>query len=127
MKKIYQLNLLKDILLKHNVFCFYENSVNNDINIKFKKKIKNVFLKKINNNFFSSNIFILYNIDSLIYKMKTNNILCILLKSKNGILYLFSKNKYKSILLYLNNKVFYNPFFNILETYPKWLKLKFFL
>lgn len=85
-----------------------------------------MFFKKINKNLFSSNIFILYNVDDLLYKIKLNNILCILLKSKKGIIYLFSKNKYKSILLYFNNKVFYNPFFNILETYPKWLKLKIF-
>ena len=124
MKKLYQLNLLKNILVTNNVFCFYENNVKDNINTKLKKKIKNVFLKKIKNNIFSSNVLVLYNIDSIIFNMKLNNVLCVLLKSKNGLLYIFSKHKYKSILLYLNNKVYFNPFFNIVETFPKWLQLK---
>ena len=42
MKKLYQLNLLKNILVTNNVFCFYENNVKDNINTKLKKKIKNI-------------------------------------------------------------------------------------
>ena len=38
MKKLYQLNLLKNILVKNNVFCFYKNNVKDNINTKLKKK-----------------------------------------------------------------------------------------
>lgn len=99
MKKLYQIKILQELLNKYNFIIFCQNIKKKEK----KKKIKNIFLKKLNFNLFVGDIFIIYNLNFIEIKTNLKNILGFLIKNKKGILFLYTLNKYNNLLPYLKN------------------------